>query len=168
MKLSLQSFSVNYKADYYLITRAYTTFKGCSGLSFTFCWSKTKQRIMVFLLLLALLIINISWRARRASRKNFEKKNRILFSLTLSLYKKIQPNRFSRLAGYRQHVYIYECLVLLLNQSRYSQSIISYRQYCIDIQGRAPATYPCTLGLQWIRSGLNFFMTQCVMCMPDM
>ena len=31
----------------------------------------------------------------------------------MSVHKKIQPNRSSRLAGYREHIYIYECLVLL-------------------------------------------------------
>ena len=31
----------------------------------------------------------------------------------MSVHKKIQPNRSSRLAGYTQHIYIYECLVLL-------------------------------------------------------
>ena len=29
------------------------------------------------------------------------------------VHKKIQPNRSSRLAGYTQHIYIYEYLVLL-------------------------------------------------------
>ena len=32
---------------------------------------------------------------------------------SMSVHKKIQPNRSSCLAGYREHVYIYECLVLL-------------------------------------------------------
>ena len=49
-------------------------------------------------------------------KKNFEKKKfRIFFAYNtprppLSVQKKFQPNRSSRLAGYREH--IYECLVL--------------------------------------------------------
>ena len=50
-------------------------------------------------------------------KKNFEKKNLDFFLAyvtprpPLSVHKKFQPNRSSRLAGYREH--IYECLVLL-------------------------------------------------------
>ena len=50
-------------------------------------------------------------------KKSFTKKNLEFFLAyvtprsPLSVHKKIQPNRSSRLAGYRKH--IYECLVLL-------------------------------------------------------
>ena len=47
-------------------------------------------------------------------KKNPIKKIRIFLTFnTGSVHKKFQPNQFSRLAGYRQHIYIYECLVLL-------------------------------------------------------
>ena len=39
----------------------------------------------------------------------------------LSVHKKFQPNRSSRLAGYREH--IYECLVLLYRFVRYSLKV---------------------------------------------
>ena len=32
---------------------------------------------------------------------------------SLSVQKKFQPNQSCRLAGYRKHIYIYECLVIL-------------------------------------------------------
>ena len=55
-------------------------------------------------------------------KKNVEKKNfEFFFSLynprpPLSLHKKFQPNRSSRLVGYREH--IYDCLVLLYECSK--------------------------------------------------
>ena len=67
---------------------------------------------------LNLLYRYTSWRARRCTWKTFlkffknEKKYlRIFFSMkhppdTHECPQKIEPNRFSRLAGYRQHIYI--------------------------------------------------------------
>ena len=56
-------------------------------------------------------------------KKNFE------FFLTyvtprppMSVHKKFQPNRSSRLAGYREH--LYECLVLLYRQPELSKSSV--------------------------------------------
>ena len=44
-------------------------------------------------------------------------KKKDFFSLQqMSVHKKIQPNRSYCLAGYRHHIYIYECLVLLYNR----------------------------------------------------
>ena len=67
-------------------------------------------------------LCNTSWKARRCPwkkklKERIKKKNFLdFFSLyhprpPLSVQKKIQPNRSSRLAGYRLH--IYKCLVLL-------------------------------------------------------
>jgi len=50
-----------------------------------------------------------------ARGKNILKKNRISLAFNtprppMSVHKKIQPNRSSHLAGYRQHIYIYDVL----------------------------------------------------------
>ena len=61
-------------------------------------------------------------RGKKVFKKNFRKKKnlekKVVFFLAyithrppMSVHNKIQPNRSSRLAGYREH--IYECLVLL-------------------------------------------------------
>ena len=59
----------------------------------------------------------IIFEKKMLKKKNFEKKNSNYFIAyvtprpPLSVHKKFQPNRSSRLAGYREH--INECLVLL-------------------------------------------------------
>ena len=44
----------------------------------------------------------------------------------MSVHKKFQPNRSSRLAGYREH--IYDCLVLLYRRLRYARTKMQQTQ----------------------------------------
>ena len=66
-----------------------------------------------------LFFLNTSWRAWRCRwKKKILKINRLFLAYNTPGHlqvptKKIQPIRSSRLAGYKQHIYIYECLVLL-------------------------------------------------------
>ena len=41
----------------------------------------------------------------------------------MSVHTKLRPNWSSCLAGYRQHIYIYECLVLLHRYAEYKDTV---------------------------------------------
>ena len=53
----------------------------------------------------------VARRRKKIEKNNFEKKNLDFFlafiipRLPMSVHKKFQPNRFSRLTGYREHIY---------------------------------------------------------------
>ena len=96
----------------HLFTPVYTK------LTLQFCFSILIQQLVVQLLLYSVQctmnIFNILAEGPGVARE--KKSNFLAFNPSwppMSVHKKFQPNRSSRLAGYTQHIYIYECLVLL-------------------------------------------------------
>ena len=72
-------------------------------------------------------IFTTSWRARRCPW------------MPLDVDKKIQLNRSSRLAGYRQHIYIYECLILIyanVNPQEHVFLLVSHEKFYWSLIGR--------------------------------